>query len=295
MRYTMFGIYIFFFLSAFRGKIEANWTVPVMIPLLVLSHQSLLEKIKWQRLLFKLLPLTLVLVLFARIVMVADILPMKAVQERYHAWKTWPAEMKEITKGMPVVFSNSYQRASKYWFYTGQFTYSQSSYTGRISNYNFWPIEDSLLGKPVYFMDIYDMANYTDSVKTPIGWVGCKYDSSFLSFSKVQIEVSPKKYVIKEGESITMNCKFVIPPFYASFIRSHPVLNDNTRLGVEDKTGWISYIMTPLTLQQMNSQSTATIQLTPKLPKGKYLMRFAIKSGYSNASHNSEKVRLIIE
>ncbi len=172
MRYTMIGIYVFFLLSAFRGKVEANWTVPVMIPLFVLAHQSLLEKIKWQRLLFKLLPITLVLVLFARVVMVADVLPMRAVKERYHAWKDWPAEMKKITKGMPVVFSNSYQRASKYWFYTGQLTYSQNAYLGRINNYNFWPIEDSLLGKPVYFMDVYDMANYTDSVKTPTGWVG---------------------------------------------------------------------------------------------------------------------------
>ncbi|MEI9909614.1 MAG: hypothetical protein WDO71_08025 [Bacteroidota bacterium] len=112
-----------------------------------------MKKIKWEKILYRLLPVTLVLVLFARIIMIADVLPVKEIQTRYHAWKEWPRQMKEKTKGLPVVFSNSYQRASKYWFYSGQTTYSQNWYRERRNNYNFWPIEDSLLGKPVYFLD----------------------------------------------------------------------------------------------------------------------------------------------
>src|SRR5688572_84165 len=119
LRFTMIGLYIFFFLSSFRGKVEANWTSPVIIPLFVLAHQWLVDKINWQKKLFKIaLPITLVLVLIGRILMIEDILPIKAIQSRFHYWKEWPQAMKEKTKGYPIVLSNSYQRASKYWFYS---------------------------------------------------------------------------------------------------------------------------------------------------------------------------------
>jgi hypothetical protein len=59
--------------------------------------------------------------------------------------------MKEKLEGLPVVFNSSYQRASKFWFYSGQMTYSLNLYKERENNYNFWPVEDSLLGKPFIY------------------------------------------------------------------------------------------------------------------------------------------------
>ena len=300
LRYTMLGIFVFFLFSSFRGKVEANWTIPVLVPLFILSHQYLQEKatkfaIVSKKLLYKLLPATLILVLLARIIMIADIIPVEGVRSRFHAWKEWPAEMKGKTKSLPVVFSSSYQRASKYWFYTGQPTYSQNFYTGRINNYNFWPIEDSFLGKQVYFLDIYDLWRFENSITTKVWSVGYLYDSSFISFAKIKIDVSKKKITLKEGEAVTLNCRFFIPPHYARFIESHPLLKDTVMLGVEDASGWITRIMTPLTLQQMNTQQEATIRIDPHLPKGKYRMRFAIKCGYRNATHNSDKLDLIVE
>ncbi len=250
LRFTMIGIYGFFLLSSFRGKVEGNWTSPVLVSLIILSHQFLNEKIKWQKTLYKLLPITLVLVLFARIIMLADILPVKAIQERYHGWKEWPKEMRERTKGLPVVFSNSYQRASKYWFYSGQITFSQNWYRERRNNYNFWPIEDSLLGKPVYFMDKFALSRFPDSLKTPIGYIGYKYDSSFASFGKVQF-VTPKKITAKEGESFTIPCNVQMPEQYEDFIRNHQSLSDTTRIGVFNKKGWQKDIFTILSLRKM--------------------------------------------
>src|SRR5690606_6912783 len=172
LKFSMIGIYLFFLLSSFRGRVEANWTSPVLVSLMVLSHQYIIQKNSWQKWIWRLMPVTLMLVLFARLVMIADFIPLKAIKERYHSWKEWPQEMREKTGGLPIVFSNSYQRASKYWVYSGQTTYSQNWYRERKNNYHFWPIEDSLLGKPVYFPDIYDMHRFPDSLQPPIGWVG---------------------------------------------------------------------------------------------------------------------------
>lgn len=295
LRYTMIGIYAFFLLSSFRGQVEGNWTSPVLVSLMVLSHQFLNEKFRWQKILYRLLPVTLVLVLFARIIMIVDILPVKEIQKRYHAWKEWPREMKERTQGFPVVFSNSYQRASKYWFYSGQTTYSQNWYRERRNNYNFWPVEDSMLGKPVYFLDKYLLYRFPDSLKTPVGWIGYRYDSVLTSFAKVNISVNPGKIKANEGEEIILDCRFVIPEHYSAFIRSHPIVNDTIRIGIFNRQKWIKDFITPLTLKQMNHSKQTELKFMPALPKGKYYLRFAINCGHNNATHNSDKIELLIE
>lgn len=295
LRYTLIGIYCFFLLSSFRGKVEGNWTSPAMIPLIILAHQYLNEKVKWQKILCRLLPISLVLVLFARIIMIVDLLPVKAVQERYHSWKSWPQQMRERTKGLPVVFSNSYQRASKYWFYTGQMTFSQNWYGDRSNNYNFWPIEDSILGKPCYFLDIYDMYRFTDSLQTPVGWVGYRYDSTLLSFAKVNISINEKKIVTKEGEPLLLSCRFDIPEHYSAFIRSHTITNDTVRIGIFNKKDLVKEIPTTLTLKEINEQKQSAITVDPVLPKGKYYLRFTIQCGSGNSTHNSEKIPLVVE
>src|SRR5262249_24601860 len=138
LKFTISGIYLFFLLSSFRGRVEGNWTSPAIVPLIVLSHNFLAERLPWRKWLLRLLPFTMILILFARIVMIVDILPVKAIKQRYDGWKDWPGIMKEKTIGLPIVFENSYQRASKYWFYTGQMSYSLNFYRERRNNYTFW-------------------------------------------------------------------------------------------------------------------------------------------------------------
>ena len=294
LRFTMIGIYVFFFVSSFRGKVEANWTSPVIVPLIVLACQFLYEKIQWQKTLYKLLPVTLLLVVFARIVMIADLLPFKVIKDRYHAWKEWPRQMKEKTEGLPIVFSNSYQRASKYWFYSGQPAYSLNSYREKKNNYNFWPIEDSLLGKKVYYLDKYDLYRFNDSLNTGIGWIGYKYDSSFISFAKVKIEVSQKKVSIREGAEFKLDCSFTIPGYYSNFIRKSANLNDTIRIGVYQSGKWKKDIYTILSLKEMVERKKVAVIINPGLVKGNYFLRFAINSGYRNATHNSDKIKLIV-
>ena len=295
LRYTMIGIYVFFLLSSFRGKVEGNWTSPVLVSLIVLSFRFLDERLRWQKILSKLLPLTMALVLFARIAMLVDVIPVKEIKTRYHAWKEWPKQMKEKTKGLPIIFSNSYQRASKYWFYSGQITYSQNWYRERRNNYNFWPIEDSLLGKPVYFLDKYRLSRFPDSLKTPIGFIGFMNDSSFASFAKIKVSTDSKKYVVEEGKEIALKCRFEIPDNYSSFFQSHLLLNDTTRIGFFNKKGWVKDILTGLSLQQMNGKKETVLQINPSLPKGKYYFLFAINNGQYNATHNSNKIELEIK
>lgn len=295
LRFTLIGIYAFFLLSSFRGKVEGNWTSPALVAVIILAHQYLNERQHWQKWLYRLLPVTLLLVLFARVVMIVDVLPVKAIQTRYHAWKQWPQEMREKTKGLPVVFSNSYQRASKYWFYSGQMTYSLNLYKERRNNYNFWPVEDSLLGKPVYFLDIWDLWRFPDSMKTPIGFVGYKYDSAFISFSKVKINTPLKKIQIKENEEMSIICTITAPEHYKRFINGPGSASDTIRIGIYKAGKWQQDIFTGISLKRAIEQKSISLSINPALKPGNYFLRFAINHQFYPPTHNSEKIELVVD
>lgn len=295
LKFTLGGIYLFFLLSSFRGRVEGNWTSPAIVPLIVLSHNFLVERATWRKWLLRLLPVTMVLVLFARIVMIVDILPVKAVKQRYHGWKDWPVVMKEKTKGLPIVFENSYQRASKYWFYTGQISYSLNFYRERRNNYNFWPIEDSLLGKPVYILDIHNPDSFQTRIPITLGTLNYKYDPAFASFAKVKFIPSEKIIKVKENFPFTIDIHVELPVKFSDYINSHPGLKIEMVVGVFDKYGWVEDLPVSTSLPDL-MQHPAELHFDPKLPKGNYYLIFSILHvGTVTATHNSEKIKLSVE
>lgn len=179
MKFTMLGIYLIFFISSFRGKVEANWPMPVLIPLIVLSHQFLADKATWIKPLKIIALISLLLIVAGRIYLVFDIGPDNKVKNRFHHNDEWAQAITEKTGSTPVVFYNSYQRTSLYWFYSGKLSHCLVLPGSRRNNYNFWPTADSLAGKPVFIADIYGVSSFPDSVNTRKGWVGLRYVPQF--------------------------------------------------------------------------------------------------------------------
>ncbi len=295
LKFTAVGIFLFFFLSSFKGKVEANWTSPAIIPIIVLSHHFLQEKIKWRLLLYRLLPVTLVLVVAARVVMIFDIIPVRQVVQRYHAWKTWPAEMARKTENLPIVFNNSYQRASKYWYYTGQKTFSLNDHKERRNNYNFWPVEDSLIGKPVYILDIYNLYALTDSLKAPLWQVGYRREETWSSFAKVFIHPSRNIFKVpRQRGYFNTACTVTFPEHYRRFLESHPGEEKEVILGVFQNNKWVKDIPTGISLKQLSAGGNFEFNFPVPLPQGTYTIRFAIGSDSGLHSHNSEKMTLYV-
>lgn len=293
LKFTAVGFFLFFLLSTLKGKVEPNWTAPAIIAVMVLAHRFLLNKAGWRKWLLRLLPVTIIIVLAFRVIMIVDIVPAQAIVERYHAWKGWPQEMKDRTKGLPVVFNNSYQRASKYWFYSGQMTYSLNKFDDRRNNYNFWPVEDSLLGKPVYILDIYDLYDKEDSIKTPLFTVGYKYDSSYHSFARIQFRSSD--YTIKAADSLRISFRVEVPPHYKAYLNQHADVDPKIAVVIFKGRDRHSIIEAPFTLQQVVNQNIRHWTISPSLDEGDYFFRFGVMSDSRIYSHNSEKINLRVE
>jgi hypothetical protein len=292
LKFTSVGFVLFFLVSTLKGKVEPNWTSPAIIPLMILAHQYLIEKNKWRSWLINLLPLTILSVIAFRIIMVADIVPAQAIVERYHGWKTWPQELKQKTAGLPVVFSNSYQRASKYWFYTGQITYSLNKFDERRNNYNFWPVEDSLLGKPVYIMDIYGIERFQERIKAPLYTIGYSFDSSYHSFAKIMF--SSNDCVIYQPDSLKIEFTVNIPTIYKKYLSENPGVNPKMAIAFFNGQKMIKYIELSINLQDVVSRDVRSVLVFPSLEKGNYFMRFGVMSDSDLFTHNSEKIKLIV-
>jgi len=287
LRWTAIGIYLFFLLSSFRGRVEGNWTAPALIPLILLAHGYLAAHEIWQRWVFRALPFSLGLIVTLRIGMMINFIPSKAIESRFHAWKNWPDTLKARTNGLPVVWLNSYQRASKYAFYSGQLTHSLNFYRERRSNYNFWPIEDSVQGKPVAIVDIYDMHRFSDSLKTPIGWVGYRIDSSFQGTSKYWFEPTSTSLEARVGDSIRLSGTFDRP------VKGGQI--ESCRIGVFQNGKWLEDWSVEGEIWYLSSDSEEfKTTLKQTLPPGDYVLVFALNAPGLPPTHNSRKIHLKI-
>ncbi|MEY3433282.1 MAG: hypothetical protein RL131_1218, partial [Bacteroidota bacterium] len=184
MYWSIVGTYLIFFVSSFRSRTEANWTIALLTPLIVLSYPHIESNLKWKNWIVKSLPVTLVLIFALRIYMVLDIKPILPKDE-FHKNKEWVSKIKSSAKGRPVVFTNSYQRASKYWFYSGDTAFSLNTYRYRRSNYNIWPVEEHVFGKEVFVAGSLGAASLPDTIQTLRFQFAFESIPAFRSFSRV--------------------------------------------------------------------------------------------------------------
>jgi hypothetical protein len=205
MFWSMLGMYALFFISSFRSRTEANWTVPLIAPLLLLSYRYISEHDNLQKWVFRLLPFSLVLIFLVRIHLLVDIPVFRKLPKgEFHQNREWTAAIKERAAGAKVVFTDSYQRASKYWFYTGDTAFSLNTVRYRRNNYNIWPVEMKFLNKPALVIGSAGSALHGDTLKTGRLKLVTASDSQFRSFSRITMSVKAPLVVKSNGELETI-------------------------------------------------------------------------------------------
>lgn len=295
LKYTLIGFYGFFLLSSFRSRIEANWTVPAFVALIVLSHQYLLREASWRSWLYKSLPITLIFVLLLRIYMFplvprANWFP----KDEFHDNKSWVKEIKDRAQGLPVVFIGSYQHASKYWFYAQTPTFSMNNIEYRRNNYNFWPIEDSMIGKKVLVVGVYDSVAQIDHLKKLSNQASHVYETYF-SFSRVNIRYKHKPVFI--NKQLAVQGIMEAPPNYLPVFQQSPYDTASLQLAFEDEHEKVHFFPSGLTVRNFGlTKQSFSVQAPVDLPPGKYIFRFAISSCIPKSpSMNSIGVKMEVE
>lgn len=291
LKYVLIGVYSIFLISSFRGNVETNWTMPALIPLIVLSHQFIIDKISWIKPLRIIAFISLLLIMAGRIYLVIDIGPDNSTKGRFHNNKEWVKAVAEKTGDLPVVFNNSYQRTSLFWFYSGKPSHSHNPYWDRRNNYNFWPTESNLLGKKVFLADVYGIHTFSDSVKTKKGWVGVTLDTMYAGLGGIKI-IPDKKTFMPDYNFLNIKIITQIPGQYRRFLQAHPDIETELIVGIFDEKNILKEYKTGITAQQMIQQPIPFEIKLMSLPKSSGEIRFGIRSKQYLTTHNSETIHI---
>jgi hypothetical protein len=279
LKFTFAGLYLFFLVSTLKGRVEANWTMQAIIPLLVLSHQYLFGRPKLQKWVYNTVPVTLVLVLALRVYIVMDVDGVSWLKgDEFHQNKVWAAQLKDQSKGLPLVAINSYQKASKYWFYADVPAYSHNTPEYRRNNYNFWPISDSLLGRTVYVIGDYDSVYLNEKIRAvEFENNGGRIVDSFYSFSRVQFR-NIRDIRVEDGK-VSLSSKITIPAHYFPYFNKAPYNSATILLAILDENDVGTYYLCPTILSDVTATDTEMrLSFPAALPKGKHKARLGITS-----------------
>jgi len=295
MKISAIGVLAFFLLSTYKGRVEANWTVMIFTPVMVLAHQSVFRKRGSLTLLKVLAPITLLVVIVARVYMVWDFAPGVEIRPEIHHNREWAAALQEKSGGKPVVFFNSYQLPSKYMFYSNNgVSYSINSRYSRRSQYNYWDTEKQLWGKPVMVaLEPGSTFPYTDSVRTPKGLWGLHTIDPYYSYSLIQLKPAFTEVKTKPGAHMT----FVLQLKNGY---GQPVPVDTAQEAVlgyafMHRKEELPAVKSDLLLSKAIARRINKIEVVMPEEPGTYQLKFCVFSGILPPTHNSQTIKVIVK
>ncbi len=299
LKYTFVGFMVFFLFSTLNAPVEANWTVAAFVPVLVLSYNHITSTVRLKKWVIILSMVSCALFSFVRINLAFDLVPAagsKLIPE-FYGWKTWAEQIEDKVGDTPVVFANSYQKASKYSFYTGNVSLSLNNIRYRRNQFDIWDIEDKLQRKSIVYVPNWKLDGENVHVfhtnKEELQYV--KIDN-FRSYAKINITTPKPRYTFKAGDTIEL--PLTLKNNYGKPVRFGEnaaytdwlvfcVFHEEEQIG-EEKKLWLNGI----TL--FDSLETSAAFTVPH-KKGVYYLRISIRNGWLPPGINSRLIRFKVE
>lgn len=142
---TIFSI-IFFLISTFNKKMEANWTVATGVSFLLFLCLKK-NNFKESKIVITLGAISFICILLVKVFFIfPELIKIKRLSE-FHGWESWSKEIKTECDGRPIV-ANTYQVASKLSFYLKQ-DVPALNIKSRLNQFEFWDMENELIDQEV--------------------------------------------------------------------------------------------------------------------------------------------------
>ncbi len=291
LKFNLIGIYIFFFVMSFKSKIEANWTVPVFIPLIILAYQQSYLNKKAKKLYGIFFVISMVIIFAARIFLLVDFLPgSSSFKPEFHKWDKWAQQIHQVAGDLPVVFENSYQKPSKYEFYTHQTAFAINTPAYRRSIFDYRNTENELQGKKVILFSGVSFEG-SESLLTSQGTSYYKVINNFRLFSKINILPEKNNYTMKAGIPVQFTFSMEKDENIIADFNSNPELPSYIYYGFFKNESLIYYRKTDFLLSNQTSfEKPYQFKLIPPEEKGTYYLSISIKTGWLPPTINGRKV-----
>ena len=207
--YLVYGVLIFFFISSFNRRVQAQWTIVISIPLAIIAFDHLLENAKSRKWMYRIGILSVVLLMYARAWMMYY--PLFPMLYETHGNKEWVKELKSKSGDVPVVFENSYRRAPMYEFYSGIPAISLNNYMYRKNQYSIDGSEERVRGKKVLYVSNYRKSGDVTYMHLDSTVFHGIYIDDFQSYRKLKCIVDKPETGIKYSLKVYNPYPFDIP------------------------------------------------------------------------------------
>ncbi len=203
--FNLLGVILFFLVMSFRGWVEANWLITAAPVLVVLALKNGDLSVLWKKILFVTGALSMLLYFGARLHLISPVFPV-FTKNQFTDWDIWAASLAEAADGRPVVFINSYQKASKYMFYTQDTAHSYNWYTYKKTQYHYWPYAASIQGREVVVISNLMSGKRIDcGIREEWGFLVQDYRS----YENLTIKTNPEMEVPLAGDSVDIMTEFI--------------------------------------------------------------------------------------
>lgn len=315
LKFTFYGVFIFFLVSTLKGKVEAHWTLIGLIPLFILTYICLCRSPvpKWVT------RLAIVNVSLIILVRLFFIIPSPFTQKiravkKINGSDEWTKQIRTKAGAHYVLFNQGFQQPSKYNFYTRDtkgFAYNSMYY--RKNQYNLWPVEDSLRGKKIYFVSTYPHVNIGSQIMFIILGQKEKQDSFFMEermhygrwidnvrlYQKVNIKTDRMSYKWKPAE--VKNLELTIDNPYQQTINfsnanqewkcffEYAYLRKGEITGVHSLGNILEPVIIPA-----NKKKSIRVNIKAPLQTGKYKLLFSLRTEPFPGTRNSRMIDVTV-
>jgi hypothetical protein len=301
--YNGVGIFLFFLFNTLKGNVQPHWTLIGFVPLALLVLIRMRQSSQPPQWVYKLALLNAGLIVVFRLALIAGIpavTELKAL-EGYYKNDVWAKQIRQHAGHAYVVMPVGFQPTSKYNYYTHTlkgFAYDEPQY--RRTQYDIWPIEDSMQHKRVYYTSPYIASIATDSIETVTGkWYGVWVDD-VRTYQKVELTATTYKMKAKPGQQVTFNLQVLNPynkgiTFYSNDAKRPVVLRACFLQGEE-----LKYMQkAPANFNQLTIQphqkAPYTFTFKAPLQPGNYDLIFSIRTAPFSGGRNSRIVNFTVQ
>ena len=203
LKVNFYGFIIFFLFSSFTRKTQIQWISLIQISFIIFTFRYALNHLNFRKWLYRISAFSAVLLCYVRLALIFP--GLSPVPYEAHGNKQWVEELRTQTRGLPVVFHNSYRDAAMYSFYSGDQVYSMNDVGFRRNQFDIDNSEKPLRGKPVILLSQQPMEEATISYLRPFKhrkWYGIVVDS-FENYSKLRFRIEPEQFRMGVPEEFT--------------------------------------------------------------------------------------------
>jgi len=156
LKWNLIGTLIFFLLTTSKGYVQANWTLLIVVPLLVLGFRKLMQWTSFHKIYLRMCYVFLVAIVAVRALIISPLASIKIERLwEFQGAEQFATEVFDQAGDLPVV-ANSYQDASLLSFYgTGDRIVPSLNINSRSNQFDLWALDGPLCGESVLFANNY--------------------------------------------------------------------------------------------------------------------------------------------